>query len=194
MNETREFYQERIEKIQTDSSLSDVEKVAAVSEIIDELCRETGEEPEKSFHSPGMFDSPPGEKYYVWDHQEGNVLLKHNSNPVCTDMHRAQGICCKTEAEAKFVHESQELKRDIIDRLKVLNDGRRPDWSDHGQWKYEPWLDEYKGEVIVVGNWSCHHLPDNLQAKSEEIWLQVIEEFGAEKVRKALWPVFVEEG
>jgi len=194
MNKNSEFYNERARTALTNMELSDVEKVAAIGEIIDELCPESEEEePEKSFHSPGMWEPTAAElangvKVYLL---HGETCESVTRNDHIQNL-RARGCCCKTKAEAEFVRESQEAKLAIIDRLKILNGG----WRMVGISKnYEPWLLSSVNKIGGINeNCGTQNMPDCLQAKAKEIWLQVIEEFGAEKVRKALWPVYVEEG
>lgn len=81
----------------------------------------------------------------------------------------------------------------IDDRLKELNKGWRPDWESKRQYKYEAFYDYQDCSIRISPCLTTRSLPDWFQGKSEEIWKQVIDEFGEEKIKLALWPQYIDE-
>lgn len=146
-------------------------------------------EPPKPKHWPGYYDPLEGGEYFVVCSAVNGLLAykRTNGDQSYTDADRALGICCETKEEAEFVIKQKKAERDVRDLLEKKNEGWRPDWESTKQDKWEAFK---QGAAIRFQATACQTLRDCFQAMTEEVWEEVIEELGEEKVRLALWPKF----
>lgn len=184
------------DEILKSSRLSREQKMEAMHDLIEKVLtgriEEPPEEQTEEWHWQGMYEPKVNERYFLVGEKE-KMNRPRNTDAEMADFHRSHMLCSKTEAEAEFVREHMEARRDIIDRLKLLNEGWQPDWSDYEQRKYFPRWDYEKCEISIAYALCVQILPDWFHAETVEICMQVIEEFGEEKVRLALWPKFEEK-
>lgn len=199
----RDKYRDKICEINGNPALSQIEKNENLMALYDELIPGEEPKPEKEHHWQGMFKPAKHEscKILTWNGTAGLsqievVSPEDRRNELLIKNSRILGICGETSNELLFVYSHLEAKRDVIDRLKELNKGWLPDWSDLYQEKWEPTWNHSAPTCATKINLavytSAQSLPDWFQAKSKEIWLQVIEEFGEEKIRLAIWPKYEE--
>ena len=178
-------YKRRAFEILDDQFATPNGKKGKLAQLIDEINPEADSEfgePER--HWPGMYDPEAGENYF---HPMYIGEVRDNTQS-STDFHRAQGCCCKTKEESEFVKARIEAKRDIIDRLKNLNDGWTPDWSDCSQEKFFMELDhDDKHSICICSTNVIQAHPDRYYGSRAAIFSLIIEEFGEEKVKLAIW-------
>ncbi len=191
----RTEYYDKISGILGDASLSQIDQAAALNSLIDELITEEKPEPAPEWHWPGMFNPGAGDEYvHPWVDTPG-YGTRHNNNQECTDFDRASGLCCETAAEAAFVKAHTEARLAVIDRLKALNEGWRPDWDAGNELKFHLSYLPYEDEIVISQGATglCQSPPDCFYAKSTLICQQVISELGEEKVKLAIWPKYEAE-
>lgn len=197
MMKTREFYQDQVEEIYDDQKTSDIQKKDLLVALFDEFIQE---EPKKAApkpkHWPGRYSSKKSEcgYYEIWsiDFISSEIAHKKLSLRDTLFWYINLGISCETKKEAKFVKAHLEAKNELIETLKKLNEGWRPDWSSK-EFKYEPLYRHSTSEIMITESNHCAVLSDCFQGKSRQAWLAAIDWLGKEKIKLALWPVY-EEG
>ena len=184
----REHFQKRMRDIHADQGLNFVEKQAAFVKLIDEVLSEE----EKEWRWPGMHSPVLSAEYLVIEASDDGSIVeaRRNENPGCAEGHRALGVCCETEREAEFIKAHTEARLEVVDLLKKLNEGWRPDWDDDYAEKHYAVLDHDLDEIFIRSSGDTQILPCWFHSKTKGIWIQVIKELGEEKVRFALCPKF----
>jgi len=185
----RDEYQKRMREITGNPALSLIEMNAGLSELLDELIVEEKPESKKEHRWPGMYNPAHGE--VIWTIDFGGMIeerVTYKQSHVA--MLRAAQLCCKTRAEAEFVKNYMDAKRDVIGRLKGLNEGWRT--NEHVDSHYEIRLDRNEDTIKIILFIGAQALPDYFHAKTENIWEEVGDEFGDEKIKLAIWPKYKE--
>jgi hypothetical protein len=82
----------------------------------------------------------------------------------------------KKEAEEKLY--AIKIKYIILDRIRELNEGWKPDWNNYGEEKYHLFYNRVD-EVWVIGcDYNCLGVPEGYYFKSEKIGRKLKDEFG----------------
>lgn len=174
-----------IHQILGNQEMSPIEVEAELNELVDELIQKK-QELKKPAHWPGMYIPSGGSSVYAaW-----SCDMICTSHETLIKGYQLLQICCKTTEERDFVLAHQKANLAVINELARLNEGWRPDWKNDDP-KWEPHL-QIAGEILILSDSDLQGLPDWFQAKSKEIWLQVIENLGEGKVKLALWPIYEE--
>jgi hypothetical protein len=142
-------------------------------------------------HWPGMYRPSPDKenKSIVFVGSQYHASITISADEI--EFFRYCQRSCATQEEADFIYSAHKARLQIIDRLLELNEGWRPGWNNEKQAKWEIFYYETENEISPVINYTNHSLPDWFQAKNEIIWMQIIEEFGPEKIRLGLgWTRF----
>jgi hypothetical protein len=84
------------------------------------------------------------------------------------------------------VSRQTELYKKISNRLLELNEGWWPDWSNE-DFKFSLRYDHEYKQLIAKKNTFAQYFENGLYAKNNEIWMQIIDEFGKEDVVFALF-------
>jgi hypothetical protein len=149
---------------------------------------------DSEWHWAGMFEPKEKQTYFTVEESAGGLAVdnKCNTYQQCTDAHRALGVCCKTEKEAEFIRSKQVAYLEVVDLLKKLNNGWRPDWTDEDQEKYFLFWDHSDGEILCDIHGYSQGQRSELAAKTEEICHDVIKQLGPDKIYLALWEDFHE--
>ena len=159
---------------------------AVLKEYLDEK-----EKKKTDWHWPGLYDPKNNIEGYEYhrkeDHQVRQVCIIGNLSYEVIANDRCNINCCQTESELKLVARQKQAFLEVVDKLKELNDGWKPDWNNSAQRKCEPYYSHQGNEIHISFSDSIQVLPSLLQSKSEKVWLDVIEQLGEDKVKLALW-------
>lgn len=188
MNEKNKYTEKALDILDA-ANMNHVEQSAALKDLIDELIIENESKPS---HWPGMYFPEQNAQYWLLNNIYDIIEVTKTDNIDADSIliRRACAISCETKEEADFVQAHMKVRLEIIDRLRELNGNWIPD-ANINSFKYEPAYDRNIDRIIIQESRAYSSLPDWFQARTKQIWNQIIyEEFGEEKVKLALWPKF----
>ena len=124
-----------------------------------------------------------GDEYWCITHS-GDIKRLDWENYQADEYRMLASNCFKTAQKAKQSKEQVLLKGKILARLKELNDGVMFDWGDRTQWKWHIFFNRYMSKVAIDCTRELQY--SIYAAKSQEVWQQILSEFGEEKTARAL--------
>ena len=149
------------------------------------------EEEEVVHHWPGMYEPGYNAGYWTADPENnGKVEFEfwedYESHEV--DSKKSERIfsnCHKTKEEAKAVWEQKKAYLELVDLIKKLNAGWRPDFNDADQLKYYLFFNSFARSVNQSYTSSGQYYRPELYAKAG-VLDKVIEELGEAKIKLAM--------